>query len=89
MKANPTLGRLLLSGATSLATGLGGRSSGASPAGTAAGSNGPAKQWTSPIQQGLLSPVKQYTPQAITQLQPQGLLAQGQKNDGAWRFFGG
>lgn len=89
MKANPTLGRLLFSGATSLLSASGGGSSGASPTGTAAGSNGPAKQWTSPIQQGLLSPVKQYVPQAITQLQPQGLLAQGQKNDGAWRFFGG
>lgn len=90
MKANPTLGRLLFSGATSLMSASGGGSGGAasSGVGSLAGSNGPAKQWTSPIQQGLLSPVKQYTPAPITQLQPQGLLAQGQVADGAWRFFG-
>jgi len=92
MKANPTLGRLLFSGGTSLLSAMGGSGStgsASSGAGSLPGSNGPAKQWTSPIQQGLLSPVKQYTPQPITQLRPQGLLAQGQANDGAWRFFGG
>lgn len=83
LKDNPTLGRLLLGGATGLLSG-----SGSSGGGSSTVNTGPAKQWTSPLQQGLLSPVQQYAPAAIQQ-RPAGLLAQGYANDGAWRFLGG
>jgi len=87
MKANPVLGRLLMSGATSLlsASGGGGSSGGSAQA---AAPMGPAQQWNSPIQQGLLAPVKQYAPPAV-QRNPGGLLAAGFQNDGAWRYMGG
>ncbi len=79
LKDNPTLGRLLLGGATSL---LSGGSSGESEAPA-----GPPVQWNSPLQQGLLTPVQQYAPPA--QQRPAGLLAKGYANDGAWRYMGG
>jgi len=84
MKANPTLGRLLLSGASGLLSGSGGGSSGApqTPA-------GPPVQWNSNLQQGLLSPVQQYAPPPVVQNRPAGLLAQGYANDGAWRYLKG
>lgn len=85
LKDNPTLGRLLLGGATSLLSQSGSGSSGS----TAPAKTGPAVQWTSPMQQGLLSPVQQYAPPAIQQNQPAGLLAQGYANDGAWRYLKG
>jgi hypothetical protein len=80
LKDNPTLGRLLLGGATSLLSG------GGSSGGTEAPS-GPPVQWNSPLQQGLLSKPQQYAPPA--QARPAGLLAQGYANDGAWRYMGG
>lgn len=87
MKENPLLGRLLTSGAVSLlAGGAGGGSSGGSQS---AAPSGPPVQWNSPLQQGLLAPVQQYAPPAITQNKPAGLLAQGYANDGAWRYLGG
>jgi hypothetical protein len=84
MKDNPTLGRLLLSGASGLLSGSGGGSSGAphTPA-------GPPVQWNSNLQQGLLSPVQQYAPPPVVQNRPAGLLAQGFQNDGAWRYLKG
>ena len=84
MKANPTLGKLLMSGGTSLLSAAGGGSSGSGQA----ESYGPAKQWGSPLQQGLLGQVQQTMPSAIQQ-RPSGLLAQGNANSGAWRFLGG
>ena len=84
MKANPMMGRLLMGGATSLLSGAGGGESGAPQA-----SNGPPVQWNSGIQQGLLAPVQQYAPAAVQQNRPAGLLAQGQANDGAWRYLRG
>lgn len=84
LKDNPTLGRLLLGGATSLLSGAGGGSSGGSGASTPVN---PIK-WNSSIQQGLLAPVQQYAPDAIQQ-RPSGLLAQGNAGAGAWRFLGG
>lgn len=83
MKQNPTLGRLITGGATSLLASAGGGSSGSAPAPV-----DPVK-WNSPIQQGLLSPVQQYAPEPVKQNKPAGLLAQGYANDGAWRFLGG
>lgn len=85
MKANPVMGRLLTAGATGLLSTAGGGSGGSS----GAVPTGPAKQWTSPLQQGLLSQPQQYAPPAIAQNQPAGLLAQGQQNDGAWRYLKG
>lgn len=84
LKDNPLLGRLLTSGAVSLLAGSGSNSSGGSQA-----PSGPPVQWNSPLQQGLLSPVQQYAPAAITQQRPAGLLAQGFANDGAWRYLKG
>jgi hypothetical protein len=84
MKDNPMLGKLLMSGGMSLASAGGGGSSAPAPK-----TYGPAQQWSSPIQQGLLSNPQQINPAAITQQRPAGLLAQGQQNDGAWRFLGG
>lgn len=84
MKANPQLGRLLLGGATSLLS-----SSGSNSSGAPAAPSGPPVQWNSALQQGLLSPVQQYAPAAITQNRPAGLLAQGFQNDGAWRYLKG
>lgn len=86
MKDNPLLGRLLTSGAVSLLAGSGGNSSGGSQS---SAPSGPPVQWNSPLQQGLLAPVQQYAPAAITQNKPAGLLAQGFENDGAWRYLKG
>lgn len=86
MKDNPMLGRLLMSGGTTLLSGAGG---GSSSGGQAAAPVGPPVTWNSPLQQGLLSQPKQYAPPAIQQNKPQGLLAQGYANDGAWRYMGG
>lgn len=83
LKDNQTLGRLLLGGATSLLSSQGGGSGGASEA-----PSGPAVQWNSQLQKGLLAPVQQYAPDAIQQ-RPSGLLAQGNAGDGAWRFLRG
>lgn len=83
LKDNPTLGRLLLGGATSLLSSQGSGSSGASGA-----PSGPPVQWNSQLQKGLLAPVQQYAPAAIQQ-RPAGLLAQGNAGDGAWRFLRG
>lgn len=83
MKANPQLGRLLMGGATSLLSGAGGGS------GSSGAPSGPPVQWNSGLQQGLLSPVQQYAPAAITQNRPAGLLAQGYQNDGAHRYLKG
>lgn len=78
LKANPIMGRLLMSGAGALVSGLGG-----SGGGSAAPTNyGPAKQWTSPIQSGLLS-----APRNVQQVQPGGLLGgPGVANSGAWQW---
>lgn len=84
MKANPLLGKLLMSGATGLLSAAGSGSS----SGAAQQDYGPAKQWGSPLQQGLLGNVQQTMPAAIQQ-RPAGLLAQGNANSGAWRFLGG
>lgn len=84
MKDNPTLGRLLLGGATSLLSSAGGGGSQA----VAEAPAGPPVQWKSPIQHGLLAPVQQYAPEAI-QKRPAGLLASGYENDGAWRYLRG
>lgn len=86
MKDNPLLGRLALAGVGSLASSSGGGSSSAPRSSSVVG---PPVQWNSPIQQGLLSPVQQYAPPAITQMRPAGLLAQGFENDGAWRYLKG
>ena len=83
MKDNPMLGKLLMSGATGLLSTAGGGSSSAPQQ-----DYGPAKQWGSPLQQGLLGQVQQTMPSAIQQ-RPSGLLAQGTPNSGAWRFLGG
>jgi hypothetical protein len=85
MKANPSLGKLLVSGAMGLLSSGGGSSGGSSAPKT----YGPAQNWSSPIQQGLLSNPQQINPAAIQQQRPQGLLAQGQQYDGAWRYMGG
>lgn len=82
MKENPTLGKLLMSGGMGLLSSSGGGGGGA-PAPT----YGPAQQWSSPIQQGIQSTPQQMSPAAIQR--PQGLLAQGQQNDGAWRYLKG
>jgi hypothetical protein len=87
MKQNPILGRLLMSGATTALSGMGGGSSSGS-SGSAA-PVGPPVQWNSGLQQGLLSPVQQFAPAAVQQNRPAGLLAQGQANDGAWRYLRG
>ena len=84
MKANPQLGKLLMSGAMGLLSGSSAGSSGSA----APKVYGPAQQWSSPIQQGLLGNPQQMNPAAIQQ-RPQGLLAQGQQYDGAWRYMGG
>jgi hypothetical protein len=84
MKANPVMGRLIMSGATGLLSGAGGGSSSEPQA-----PSGPPVQWNSNLQQGLLSPVQQYAPPAVVQNRPAGLLAQGYANDGAWRYLGG
>lgn len=78
LKANPIMGRLLMSGAGALVSGVGG-----SGGGSAAPTNyGPAKQWTSPIQSGLLS-----APRNVQQVQPGGLLGgPGVANSGAWQW---
>ena len=86
MKSNPALGRLVMSGAMGLLSGAGGSSGGGSGGPK---TYGPAQKWTSPIQRGLLSDPQQMNPAAITQRSPQGLLAQGQQYDGAWRYMGG
>ena len=77
MTENPLLGRLLMSGATGLLSAAGGGGSGDAPM----QDYGPAKQWTSPLQQGLIG--------APRQVQPQGLLASGHASDGAWRYMRG
>ena len=77
MTENPLLGRLLMSGATGLLSAAGGGGSGGAPM----QDYGPAKQWTSPLQQGLIG--------APRQVQPQGLLASGHASDGAWRYMRG
>lgn len=82
LKDNPAMGRLLLGGATSLLSASGGNSSGATEA-----ASGPAVQWNSQLQKGLLSPSQQQSPPAIQR--PAGLLAQGNQGSGAWRFMGG
>lgn len=84
LKDNPALGRLLLGGATGLLSSSGSNSSGAPSA-----PSGPPVSWNSGLQQGLLTPVQQYAPAAITQNKPAGLLAQGFQNDGAWRYLKG
>lgn len=83
LKANPALGKLLMSGAMGLLSSGGGGGSSSSSGGST--SFGPAKNWTSSIQQGLLTPVQQVAPPALQR--PAGLLAQGQANDGAWRYL--
>jgi len=83
MKANPALGKLLMSGGMGLLSSSGGGSGGAQ-----APVYGPAKQWSSPIQQGIQSNPQQMNPAPIQQ-RPAGLLAQGQQNDGAWRYLKG
>lgn len=83
LKDNPTLGRLLLGAGTSLLMSSGGSGS-ATPARTAVN----PKQWNTPIQMGLLSPVQQYFP-APVQTRPAGLLADGFQADGAWRYLRG
>jgi hypothetical protein len=85
MKANPVLGRLIMSGATGLLSGAGGGGGSSAPQTP----SGPPVQWNSNLQQGLLSPVQQYAPPAVQQQRPAGLLAQGYANDGAWRYLGG
>lgn len=85
MKQNPALGRLLMGGATSLLSA--GGSSGSPDA--AAAPSGPPVTWNTPIQQGLLPQVQQYAPAPVKQNKPAGLLAQGQANDGAWRYLKG
>lgn len=82
MKANPTIGRLVMAGASSLLSGAGG-SGGSSPAPVP---SGPPVKWNSPIQQGLIAPVQQQMP---GQFAPGGLLAQGHANSGLWRFMNG
>ena len=84
MKANPMLGKALMSGGMGLLSGGGGGGGGSAQAPT----YGPATQWNSPIQQGIQSTPQQQNPAPIQQ-RPAGLLAQGQQNDGAWRFLGG
>jgi hypothetical protein len=84
MKANPMLGKALMSGGMGLLSGAGGGGGGSAQAPTYA----PATQWSSPIQQGIQSAPQQMNPAPIQQ-RPAGLLAQGQQNDGAWRFLGG
>ena len=82
LKDNQVLGRLLMSGAGALTSGLGGSGGGSSPAPTNYGS---AKQWTSPLgaaQSGLLS-----APRNVQQVQPGGLLGgPGVANSGAWQW---
>ena len=79
LKDNPVLGRLLMSGASALVSGLGGSGGGSSATPT---NYGPAKQWTSPIQSGLLS-----APRNVQQVQPGGLLGgPGVANSGAWQW---
>lgn len=79
LKDNPVLGRLLMSGAGALVSGLGGSGGGSSATPT---NYGPAKQWTSPIQSGLLS-----APRNVQQVQPGGLLGgPGVANSGAWQW---
>lgn len=79
LKDNPLMGRLLMSGAGALVSGLGGSGGGSSATPT---NYGPAKQWTSPIQSGLLS-----APRNVQQVQPGGLLGgQGVANSGAWQW---
>ena len=97
LKDNPTLGKLLFSGALSALSSSGG-SSGGTPVSTVAGSAGPAKQWTTPIQLGI-QPGSQPGAQSGLLAQPVqkpsqnlnfGLLGgQGQANDGAWRWLKG
>ena len=82
LKDNPAMGRLLLGGATSLLSASGSNSSGAPEA-----ASGPAVQWNSQLQKGLLAPVQQQSPPALQR--PAGLLAQGNPGAGAWRFMGG
>lgn len=80
LKDNPLMGRLLMSGAGALVSGLGG--SGGGSAATGSTNYGPAKQWTSPIQSGLLS-----APRNVQQVQPGGLLGgPGVANSGAWQW---
>lgn len=85
LKDNPTLGRLLFAGASGLLNTMG-QSSG-SQGGAGLLNVGPAKQWNSQIQRGILNPVQQVqTPQ----LPSTGLLAaNGYDNAGAWRFLKG
>ena len=85
MKDNPTLGRLIMAGGTSLLSSVGG--SGSSGSSGQATYSGPAKKWSSPIQQGLLAPAQRAIPPQLSGL---GLLnVAGQPNAGAWRFLGG
>lgn len=80
LKANPIMGRLLMSGAGALVSGLGGSGGGSAASGST--NYGPAKQWTSPIQSGLLS-----APRNVQQVQPGGLLGgPGVANSGAWQW---
>ena len=79
LKENPVLGRLLMSGAGALVSGVGGSGGGSAATPT---NYGPAKQWTSPIQSGLLS-----APRNVQQVQPGGLLGgPGVANSGAWQW---
>lgn len=80
LKANPIMGRLLMSGAGALVSGLGGSGGGSAASGST--NYGPAKQWNSPIQSGLLS-----APRNVQQVQPGGLLGgPGVANSGAWQW---
>lgn len=79
LKDNPTLGKLLFAGGTSLLSTLG--SDNGSSGGGGLLSAGPAKQWNSPIQQGLLRQPTLVNPAAI---QPTG-----NANSGAWRWMKG
>ena len=91
MKANPMLGKTLMSAGGGLLSGMGGGDN--ARAGGSTGPVGPPKQWNSPIGQQMPPQPAMRPPQAqqppMPQMQYPGLLGPGQANSGAWRWLKG
>lgn len=80
-KDNPLLTKLGMTAAGGLLGGVGGTSSPTQY-------TGPAKQWSSPLQTGIVNPVQQVMPGAI-QNNPNALAVQGNPYAGAWQYLRG